>query len=317
MFVYHLKAAGTNNQHEARLAKASLNCGNIAGAIESVRNNLNQGQQSLGEASRRLDECKASLKQLQTGDSFKNMEARGRELEDQEIEISGLVEDYRTRFIMPCHSRTDELAALLDEMGRWFGGNGRGSGWNETISAAGAYIWISEAIQQARELGSEAIEKAGIALDKVTPAKRADQPDADDERSKSLRVQTEIARVRSKDLRQEAEGLKHNGMGMNNDLNGLKVRWHTLLSKVKERASDLGQIQRNLGLIGSFKNDLQTSFEEDSLARVRKVEEAILRVPSEIRTGLTLKTRELQSFSSDELGNIPRKRKLDFCIGKI
>ena len=88
------------------------------------------------------------------------------------------------------------------------------------------YLDIVEAIDQAREASNAAFSAATDAYRRVQPLERADQPDESDLSSKSLKIQSEVFRIRSQDLLQEAEGLSFNADNMVELMNELKVQWN-------------------------------------------------------------------------------------------
>ena len=88
------------------------------------------------------------------------------------------------------------------------------------------YLDIVEAIDQARVASNAAFSAATDAYRRVQPLERADQPDESDLSSKSLKIQSEVFRIRSQDLLQEAEGLSFNADNMVELMNELKVQWN-------------------------------------------------------------------------------------------
>ena len=61
-----------------------------------------------------------------------------------------------------------------------------------------------------------------------------------------LYAQTDEARVHSRDLRQESEGLQKNAQEMQIQMEELILRWQSYLLMINKRVDDLEEIDRNL-----------------------------------------------------------------------
>lgn len=115
-----------------------------------------------------------------------------------------------------------------------------------------------------------------------------------------------------RDLLQEAEGLRSTSYGMKSQMEEMKLRWQTFILSVRERGSDLEAMNRDMdrlpAVTGLGRETLNVSLDSlrESEEVHRKVSAMMIRISEELRVRIT----ELQSFSPDELGNIPRRCEL-------
>lgn len=119
------------------------------------------------------------------------------------------------------------------------------------------------------------------------------------------------ARVACRDLLQEAEGLRTTSYGMKTQMEEMKLKWQTFILSIRERESDLETMNRDMdrlpAVTGIGRDTLNVSLE--ALRESEEVHLKVLTMTTRISEELRFRITELQSFSPDELGNIPRRCK--------
>ena len=112
-----------------------------------------------------------------------------------------------------------------------------------------------------------------------------------------------------RDLLQEAEGLRTASYSMKTQMEDLKLRWQTFLLSIRERESDLETMNREMdrlpAVTGIGRDTLNVSL--DALRESEDVHRKAVTMMTRISEELRIRITELQSFSPDELGNIPRR----------
>ena len=124
-------------------------------------------------------------------------------------------------------------------------------------------------------------------------------------------AQADTGRVKSRDLRQEAEGLRQNSQEMQVQIEELILRWQSYILLVSKRQDDLQEVSRDLdGLqIVSILAEEAVRQSDSALQNAMTVHENVLNLFHQVTVELRQSVREMQSFSPEELGNIPRKCK--------
>ena len=124
-------------------------------------------------------------------------------------------------------------------------------------------------------------------------------------------AQADTGRVHSRDLRQEAEGLRQNGRGMQVQIEELILRWQSYILLVSKKQDDLQDVSRGLdGLqIVSVLAEEAVRQSESALQNAISVHQRVSDLFQRVTVELRQNVKEMQSFSPEELGNIPRKCK--------
>ena len=124
-----------------------------------------------------------------------------------------------------------------------------------------------------------------------------------------LFAQADTGRVKSRDLRQEAEGLRQNSREMQVQMEELILRWQSYILLVSKKQRDLQDVTRDLeGLqIVSVLAEEAVRQSQAALQNSLTVHGRVSDLFQQISLQLWGQVRELQSFSPEELGNIPRK----------
>ena len=174
-------------------------------------------------------------------------------------------------------------------------------GAEQTLRAANAYHKILKTILDASKIADETMILAQKVLDRVN---------LENDDGYDLYAQTDEARVHSRDLRQESEGLQKNAQEMQIQMEELILRWNSYLLMISKRADDLEEVDRNLDRlqIVSVMAETAVRHSNEAFREADNVHTKVVKAFSAIKNVLWIKVKELQSFSPDELGNIPRKR---------
>ena len=96
---------------------------------------------------------------------------------------------------------------------------------------------------------------------------------------------------------------------MKTQMEEMKLKWQTFILSIRDRESELEAMNRDMNRLPPItsigRDTLNVSLDalRESEEVHRKVETMMTRISEELRIRIT----ELQSFSPDELGNIPRK----------
>ena len=101
---------------------------------------------------------------------------------------------------------------------------------------------------------------------------------------------------------------------MKTQMEEMKLKWQTFILSIRDRESELEAMNRDMNRLPPItsigRDTLNVSLDalRESEEVHRKVETMMTRISEELRIRIT----ELQSFSPDELGNIPRRCKKPF-----
>ena len=234
------------------------------------------------------------------GSLLASLKARAGELESREMGLSGVVEDYRTRFVFPCQANAEKLYSVAQKVAALFENRAGRITVEQALQAANAYRRIVAALDEARTAALNALDAALLA------AKVADPPAG---REKSLGRRAETSRQRSEDLRQEAQGLWKNADDMSILTRSIKLdmeKYAFDLEKKKRLSADLqAEMKRH-----SYVSEYATAARQSASKALKEAGEANRKTDAmaeKIRLELRSRANELNSFSAEELGNIPRK----------
>ena len=288
-----------NDQYQAHLNRAQNACNTIRKLHQNAVEMSGQDAVLLNQAQRINGEAATAYNRLQSiHDRLMSLETI---LRSKESGLSQIVETYRINQLQPCqaHARAlqQESQKVLNMLGRDLG-----HGAEKTLEAANAYQNIMRTVRFSRRAADQARQVSLQLQEKVQQSLNADGYD--------LFAQADTGRVKSRDLRQEAEGLRQNGREMQVQMEELILRWQSYILLVSKKQSDLQQVTRDLeGLqivsvlaeeaVRQSENALQNSLNVHG-----KVSELL---EQKISVELWGAVRDMQSFSPEELGNIPRK----------
>lgn len=296
-----------NKEHHDILIKAQSNCA-TAKQIKEQSADMTKVSHDLLEQSKSVTakarDSFAGLKIV-----FNQLLQLSADVPSQSSELSNKVADYQARYVDPCKTHAERLLTEAENILNTFGLD-RGLGAERTLEAANAYQKIIKAVLGAGRAADEAFTLAIGLMDRVS-RKNSDGYD--------LFAQADVGRVKSRDLRQEAEGLKQNSQEMQVQVEELILRWQSYILLVNKRREDLLTVERQLdGLqIVSVLADDALRNSENAVKRATTVHENVEKALERIELELRQKVREMQSFSPEELGNIPRKCKLNLELFSI
>lgn len=294
------EAMTANSKHHDLLVGAQRNCQASKDLAEGSQVRLKEAFGSLRaagkEGNQAADATFTSLAQV-----FRDLMHSGGDLAGSQVGLAAVEEDYRNRLVKPCLNHAETLSLASERLTSIFGRD-LGKGAEQTLSAANAYQKIMNAILEAKMTAEKGL---ALAFNVMTKVKQKNEDGYD------LFAQADVGRVKSRDLRQDAEGLQQNARQMQIQLEELILRCQTYILTINRRKEELGEVNRNLESLQIVsvlaKEAVRQSHEslrdsEDSLEKVMRLYESITQ-------GLRQKIKEMQSFSPEELGNIPRKCK--------
>jgi hypothetical protein len=244
-----------------------------------------------------LDAAKSHFQSLDG--ALRRVEKTGRKLEGKELGLSGVVEDYRTRYVLPCRVHAEKLFGQAQTLKAQFEENMVGVNAEHALAAANVYLVIIRAVDEARRAADKALGAAKTAL-------KSSDPFGGD----NLGVKSELSRVRTADLFQEAEGLGKNSVDMGYQLLKIRNEWKEYSVLIQQYSRNLDIMRREIsGLprVSEFAKEAMTSA-DDALRESERISILISELSSRIKIELRMKVTEMQSFSPEEMGNVPRKR---------
>ena len=185
-----------NQYHHDIFVRSQNNCENIQKIKNDCQERTSVAKNLLHNAKEHNSKAAQVFERI--GIIFEKLGNLGQELATTENGLSEVVKDYRIRFVEPCQKHSRELLnianSLLGTLGSDLGMNAE-----QTLRAANAYHKIMKTILDASKVADETMLLTKKLLDRVK-SKNHDGYD--------LYAQTDEARVKSRDLRQEAEGLR-------------------------------------------------------------------------------------------------------------
>ena len=129
----------------------------------------------------------------------------------------------------------------------------------------------------------------------------------------------ERSRVTSEDLSQEAEGLRRNAEDMRYTLRRLRQDWrqHTVL--VEQYAREVRGVRREVAALPEVSESARAALfsATEAMGEASRVAQRVMQMTLRIKSELRARAREMQSFSPDELNNIPRKCKKNMRVHQL
>ncbi len=296
----HTREAMLDNQrHHDIFVKAQSGCSSTQQMISESNEAFESDDSLLKQAKEINDRARLSFGQLRL--LFDKVATQSSSLTDNEGRLASAIDQYVTGFVRPCQEHANVLVTAADKVLALFDRD-RGLGAERTLEAANAYQRIIKTVLQAGRAAEEAFT---LSINLVERIKKKNQDGYD------LFAQADAGRVKSRDLRQEAEGLRRNSREMQVQMEELILRWQSYILLVNKRKDDVLVIERDLDrlqIVTVLAEDA-VRHSEESLRQAISVHDDVSKVCDRISQDLWQRVREMQSFSPEELGNIPRKRK--------
>jgi len=284
-----------NRRNNQSLTNTMEICSSVNTLISFANQNIKEGKRLIESGDSVFSKANEYFQNIVI--LFKQLQERSEALEAREIGMSAVVEDYRTRYVLPCQANSEKLLAAAEKIKEMFNSN-VGVDAEQAIKAANAYRKIIDALDEARNAAFQALD-ASIAAYQV-----ADPPGDND-----LRKRAQNLRFISEDLKQEAQGLWKNSDDMGIQLNSIKLDLEKYSFDVEQNEKQILILQSELerhSYVSDYaveaKKSAKEALEESELTEQR-TEELVQRIDSDLKT----RAYELNSFSAAELGSIPRK----------
>ena len=292
----NIRLADELNIRNNRSLGVSLDkCQRIEKIIASDHERLNNGKQLIKDGDKLFQNAKDFFHKII--EQFKDLQVKAKNLEEREIGMSAVVEDYRTRYVIPCQANAMKLHQIALKIKNMFDDK-VGVNADLAIKAANAYKQIIDALDEARQAAFDA-------LDTAIEAYQVADPPGDN----NLRKKAQNLRFVSEDLRQEAQGLFRNADDMILQLNAMKIKidkYKFNLEQNKKQISILeSELQRH-SYVSEYAAEARAASKE-ALDEANAVENKADLMIERIKTDLKTRANDLRSFSASELGAIPRK----------
>ena len=211
------------------LGRAKNNVRKIRESLMKTKRAFRNGTDLIERSSSVLSRAANYFRNL--GNAVQRMNRKGDQLEGLEMGISAVVEDYRTRFILPCQAHAEKLTQSAERLKTMFDTAVGASSESEAVRAANVYATIVQALDEAREAAFSAFDAARSAYSSAEPPSDL-----------SLKAKAAASRMKSEDLSQEAEGLRQNAVDMKYQLQKLRQEW-------QERSVLVEQYHKNMGIM--------------------------------------------------------------------
>ena len=270
-------------------------CQRIEDIIAEDNERVNHGKQLIKDGDKLFQSARDFFQKII--EQFQQLRAKAELLEEREIGMSAVVEDYRTRYVLPCQANAIKLHKISQKIKDMFDDK-VGVNADLAIKAANAYKQIIDGLDEAREA-------AFAALDAAIEAYQVADPPGDN----NLRKKAQNLRFISEDLRQEAQGLWKNADDMILQLNTMKLsldKYRFNLDQNRKQISILeSELQRH-SYVTEYAAEARDAAAE-ALAESSRAEQQAGRMITRIQQQLRTRANDLNSFSAAELGAIPRR----------
>ena len=284
-----------NRRNNHSLISTFNKCSKVDGLISFANSNIKNGKHLIEQGDHIFQSAREFFQNIIV--LFRKLQSKAELLEAREIGMSAVVEDYRTRYVLPCQANAEKLFNIAQRIKNMFN-NKVGVDAEQAIQAANAYRKIIDGLDEARIAAFEALDASIIAY------QVADPPG-----DNNLRNKAQNLRFTSEDLRQEAQGLWKNSDDMGIQLNSIKLDLEKYLYDIKQNEKQILILESELerhSYVSDYAKEAKASakqaLDESQLAKQR-TEELMQRIKVDLRT----RANDLNSFSADELGSIPRK----------
>ena len=270
-------------------------CGRLEQLQEEATHQLARGQGLIQRGGEVLTSAKDYFRRLEG--VYRQLQEKSGILMNREIGMSAVVEDYWSRYVLPCQANAEKLILMAKRLEDMFTAK-MGVNAEQAIQAAKAYRRIIDALDEARRAASAALEASILAY-------RVADPPGD----QGLRNRAQALRVKSEDLRQEAQGLWKNADDMS-------IQIRTIKGDLDRYTFDITQNQRTIALVArelerhSYVSEYATAAKAAALESLEESEAAKqqnLEMQARIQGQLWARANELNSFSPEKLSHIPRQ----------
>ena len=270
-------------------------CSKVDGLISQANGNINDGKKLIEQGDILFESAKEFFQNIEV--LFEKLQEKSKLLEAREIGMSAVVEDYRTRYVLPCQANAEKLINIAQKIKNMFNNN-VGVDAEQAIQAANAYRRIIDGLDEARNAAFEALDASIMAYQVADPPGE-----------KNLRNKAQNLRFVSEDLKQEAQGLWKNSDDMDIQLNSMKLDLEKYMFDVKHNEKTILVLQNEIerhSYVSEYareaKKSAKQALDESELVKQR-TDELVQRIEVDLKQ----RANELNSFSTTELGNIPRK----------
>ena len=198
-----------NRRNNYSLMNTVEKCSKVDGLISYANGNISNGKKMIEQGDLIFQSAREFFQNIVV--LFRKLQSKAELLEEREIGMSAVVEDYRTRYVLPCQANAEKLFNIAQRIKDMFNNN-VGVDAEQAIQAANAYRKIIDGLDEARIAAFQALDASIIAYQVADPPGDT-----------NLRTKAQNLRFMSEDLKQEAQGLWKNSDDMGIQLNSIKL----------------------------------------------------------------------------------------------
>ena len=228
-----MQATAANQEHYDLLVRAQSSSAKCKQMVTSSDQHSQTSQKLLQEAKKMNMLTRTHFTELNR--VYEKLGKLAQDFQSEEADLSTVIKDYKVRYVEPCLQHATQLVSEAEAVSSMFGKD-RGMG-AKTLEAANAYHSITMTVLQSVRASDAAFTLAIELIERVS---------RQDERGYDLFAQADVGRVKSRDLRQEAEGLRQNSREMQVQVEELILRWQSYILLVSKRNDDLKAVDREL-----------------------------------------------------------------------
>ena len=228
-----MQATAANQEHYDLLVRAQSSSAKCKQMVTSSDQHSQTSQKLLQDAKKMNMLTRTHFTELNR--VYEKLGKLAQDFQSEEADLSTVIKDYKIRYVEPCLQHATQLVAVAEAVSSMFGKD-RGMG-AKTLEAANAYHSITMTVLQSVRASDAAFTLAIELIERVS---------RQDERGYDLFAQADVGRVKSRDLRQEAEGLRQNSREMQVQVEELILRWQSYILLVSKRNDDLKAVDREL-----------------------------------------------------------------------
>ena len=229
------EGAEKNIKNNQTLLDMINTCSHMEDLRQSSEKQLSLGEGLMQKVKGVFDEAKVFFGKLEG--AYSRLQEKSSILIDREIGMSAVVEDYRTRYVLPCQANAAKLIAVAKTLEDMFTAK-MGVDAGQAIQAANAYRRIIDALDEARRA-------AAAALDASILAYRVANPPGDE----GLSAKAQGLRVKSEDLRQEAQGLWKNADDMGIQIRNIQGDLEKYTMEIQQNQEIIASVSQELDVL--------------------------------------------------------------------
>ena len=279
-------AGDLNLRNNRSLGYTQEKCQRIDKIISQDNQRVNAGKKMIKEGDKLFQNARDYFQRII--DLFNKLRVRADKLEAREIGMSAVVEDYRTRYVLPCQANAIKLAGIAEKIRNMFDDK-VGVNADLAIKAANAYKGIIDGLDEARAAASAALDAA------IEAYKVADPPG-----DNNLRKKARDLRFVSEDLRQEAQGLLKNADDMILQLHDTKLSIDKYKFNLDQNRKQIlileTELQRH-SYVTEYANEARETSTQ-ALKQSTAAEESGANMIQRIKLDLRARADDLNSFSA-------------------